>query len=140
MNLALTIILILSILFMAYLIRSLILGLKGFELLLEKFVEINQEFYEGQKNVIKKDKEVVEAMVKQTTELGIVRKYVNQISNPLKNITESTRILKECQREIKSSCEELNVSKSIAQSLAQVSNNIGILDKIVNDLKRITKN
>lgn len=110
-------------------------AIEGFSLLLEKFIEVNQGFYENQKSVAKKDKEVLEGLSKQTSELSILRKYNTQIGMSVRNLTESTKSLKETQRNIKETSDELNVSKDIASSLANVSNNIRLLDKIAADLK-----
>lgn len=110
-------------------------AIEGFSLLLEKFIEVNQGFYENQKSVAKKDKEVLEGLSKQTSELGILRRYNTQIGMSVRNLTESTKSLKETQRNIKETSDELKVSKDIASSLASVSNNIRLLDKIASDLK-----
>lgn len=110
-------------------------AIKGFELLLTRFIEVNQEFYEGQKNIAKKEKEVFENLVKQTSEISIVRKYVNQLNLSNRNISETVKSLKEIQKNVKDSSDELVVSKDIATSLANVSNNIRLLDKIVNNLR-----
>lgn len=110
-------------------------SIDGFGLLLEKFIEVNQSFYENQKSVTKKDKEVLDGLSKQTSELSILRKYNTQIGMSVRNLTESTKSLKETQRNIKEISEELKVSKDIANSLASVSNNIILLNKIVINLK-----
>lgn len=110
--------------------------MKGFSLLLEKFVEVNQDFYESQKNIFKKDKEILDSVVKQTTELSILRKYANQITMALKNVNDTTKNLKEVHKEISSKTEELKTTKEIANSLTIVSNNIKILDKIVIELRK----
>lgn len=110
-------------------------AIKGFELLLTRFIEVNQEFYECQKNIAKKEKEVFENLVKQTSEISIVRKYVNQLNLSNRNISETVKSLKEIQKNVKDSSDELVVSKDIATSLANVSNNIRLLDKIVNNLR-----
>lgn len=110
-------------------------SIKGFNLLLEKFVEINQEFYEGQKNIAKKDKEILDALIKQTVEVGIIRKYSSQINMATKGISDILKSLREAQKSISSISSELNVSKDIANSLAVVSNNIKLLDNIASELK-----
>lgn len=135
MNLALTIILILLIIALFFLLRNLAKLIAGFGLLLEKFVEINQEFYEGQKNIAKKDREILDGVVKQTAELSILRKYSTQINIASKALTETIKNLRESQKDIKIKTEELEVSSQIANSLATVSNNIKILDKVVTELK-----
>lgn len=137
MNIILIIILTLLIIGLFFLLRQLANLIKGFNLLLEKFVEINQEFYEGQKNIAKKDKEILESVIKQTVELGVLRKYSTQINLAVKSITETIKNLRENQRDIKKVTEELTVSKSIAISLANVSNNIKILDRTVHELQNI---
>lgn len=111
-------------------------SVKAFDLLLEKFIEVNQQFYEGQKNVVKKDKEMIEGLMKQISEVSILRKYSNQINMNIKNMSESVKTLKESQKTIKDSTSELSVSKDIASALATVSNNIKLLDKVVNSLKQ----
>lgn len=136
MNWILMSILILLIIWISVLVRNLTNATKGFGLLLEKFVEVNQEFYESQKNIYKKDKEIFDGLIKQTAEISIIRKYSTQISLALKTISEVIKSLKETQKEIKVNSDELKVSKDIAGSLANVSNNIGLLDKIAVDLKR----
>jgi len=118
------------------LIRKFLLGLAGFELLLAKFVEVNQDFYEGQKTVAKKDKELLEGLVKQNGELGVLRRQATQISNGSRSLAESVKNFKEQQKEIKDVVDELKVSKQIASALATVSNNIKLLDKIAVDLKK----
>lgn len=110
-------------------------AIEGFSLLLEKFIEVNQGFYENQKSVAKKDKEVLEGLSKQTSELSILRRYNTQIGMSVRNLTESTKSLKETQKNTKETSEELKVSKDIASSLASVSNNIRLLDKIASELK-----
>lgn len=115
-------------------------SIKGFGLLLEKFVEVNQEFYEEQKNIAKKDKEILDTLVKQTAEVSIIRKYSSQINMSTKSISDIIKSLKEAQKSISSISSELNVSKDIANSLANVSNNIKLLDKIVNELKYLKNN
>jgi len=137
MNLALTIILALLIIGLFFLLRQLANLIKGLTFLIEQFVEVNQEFYEGQKNIAKKDREILDGVVKQTAELSILRRYSTQISLATKTMTETTKNLRESQKDIKTATEELNVSKQIATSLATVSNNIKILDKTVLDLKRM---
>ena len=120
--------------------RKFILVTKGFELLLTKFIEVNQEFYDEQKKVSKKDKELLEALVKQNSELSIMRRYSTQINNNTRSLSESVKALKESQKEIKDSVEELKVSKQIANSLAVVSGNIKLLDKVALDLKKSIDN
>jgi len=136
MNIALSIILTLLIIGLFFLLRQFSNLIKGFTLLIEKFVEINQEFYEGQKNIAKKDREILDGVVKQTAELSILRRYSTQINIATKTIVETIKNLRESQRDIKTVTEELEVSKQIASSLATVSNNIKILDKTVNELKQ----
>ena len=135
MNLVVTIILILLVVALFFLLKSLSNLIKGFGLLLEKFVETNQEFYEGQKNIAKKDREILDGVVKQTAELSILRRYSTQINLASKTLVETVKNLRESQKAIKEATEELTVSKSIAASLASVSNNIKILDKMVGELK-----
>jgi len=135
MNLALTIILTLLIVGLFFLLRFLSKLITGLGHLLEKFVEINQEFYEGQKNIAKKDREILDGVVKQTAELSILRRYSTQINLASKTLTEIIKNLRESQKSIKEATEELTVSKSIASSLALVSNNIKILDKMSGELK-----
>jgi len=136
MNIALTIILSLLIIGLFFLLRQLSTIIKGFSLLLEKFVEVNQEFYEGQKNIAKKDKEIFNEVVKQTAELSILKRYSTQINLSIKNITETIKNLRESQKDIKTVTEELEVNKQVAISLATVSNNIKILDKTATELKQ----
>jgi hypothetical protein len=140
MNLSITIILVLLVLSLFFLLRNLSKLITGFGLLLEKFVEINQEFYEGQKNIAKKDREILDGVVKQTAELSIIRRYSTQISIASNTITETIKNLRESQKSIKETSEELKVSKTIATSLASVSNNIKILDSVVKDLKESIEN
>ena len=136
MNIALTIILSLLIIGLFFLLRQLSTIIKGFSLLLEKFVEVNQEFYEGQKNIAKKDKEIFNEVVKQTAELSILKRYSTQINLSIKNITETIKNHRESQKDIKTVTEELEVNKQVAISLATVSNNIKILDKTATELKQ----
>jgi len=136
MNIALIIILAVLVISLFLLLRHFANLLKGLTLLIEKFVEFNQEFYEGQKNIAKKDKEIFEGVAKQTAELGILRRYSTQISLATKTITETVKNLRESQKDIKTATEELEVSKMIANSLATISNNIKILDKTVVELKQ----
>jgi len=119
-----------------FLFQKLVVAVKGFELLLTQFVEVNQEFYEGQKTVAKKDKELLEGLVKQNGELTVMRRYSTQISNSVRSLTESVKAIREEQKEIKDTAEELRVSKQIANSLATVSGNIKLLDKVVGDLRK----
>ncbi|MFW6173250.1 MAG: hypothetical protein ACOC5T_05845 [Elusimicrobiota bacterium] len=121
-----------------FLFRQLTTAVKGFELLLTQFIEVNQDFYEGQKNVVKKDKEILEAISKQSGELSIMRRYSTQINTSTRILSESIKSLKENEKLIKESSEELAVSKQIAIALATVSNNIKLLDKVVVDLKKAT--
>jgi len=111
-------------------------AIQGFELLLTKFIEVNQNFYEGQKSVAKKDKEMLEGLVKQTAEISIIRRYATQVHGSLNGLADISKSLKEIQKEIKTTSEELNVSKDVANSLATVSNNIRILDRVVNSLRQ----
>lgn len=136
MNIALAIILAVLIVGLFLLLRQLSNLIKGFTHLLETFVEVNQEFYEGQKNITKKDKEIIDGVIKQTAELSILRRYSTQISLATKTIVETIKNLRESQKDIKTATEELGVSKQIANSLATVSNNIKILDKTVADLRQ----
>lgn len=119
-----------------FLFRKFFRSLAGFELLLTKFIEFNQNFYEGQKGIVKKDKEIIETLMKQTSELSILRRYSTQINTSIRNLHEAEKNIKDNQKEIKDTVEELNVSKQIAISLASVSGNIKLLDKIVMDLKK----
>ena len=121
------------------LLRKNIIAIKGFELLLTTFIEINQQFYEGQKNIAKKDKEIIDALVRQSAEFSIMNKYSKQIETGLKSLNESNKNLKETNKEIKLTSDELLISKDLASSLAQVSNNIKVLDKIVIDLLKRRK-
>jgi predicted nucleic acid-binding Zn-ribbon protein len=118
------------------LFQKFFLGLKGFEILMTQFIEVNQSFYEGQKNITKKDKELFEALIKQNSELSVLRRHSTQINSSVRSLNDSIKNLKEQQKEIKDTNEELNVSKQIAASLATVSSNIKLLDKVVMDLKK----
>jgi len=115
-------------------------AVSGFELLLTRFIEINQEFYEGQKNIAKKDKEIFENLIKQTSEMSTLRRYSTQIGTGVRNTTEAVKLLKESQRDIKTSSDELKVSKDIANALGTISNNIKILDKVAMNLKQSIDN
>ena len=110
-------------------------SIEGFELLLTSFIEVNQQFYEGQKNVAKKDKEILDGLVRQTAELSILRKYSTQIENGLRNTNDAIKNLKDTQKEIKATTEEMVVSKDLATALVNASNNIKLLDKLAVGLK-----
>jgi len=135
MNFILIGILIALIIWITVLIVKIKTSISGFEILLTKFIEVNQEFYEGQKLVHKKDKDLFDGLIKQTTEINIIRKYSTQITLALRNVSEVIKSLKETQKEISTTSDELKTSKEIANSLAIVSNNIKILDKIVSNLQ-----
>lgn len=111
-------------------------NIAGFELLLTKFIEVNQEFYEGQKTVVKKDKELIDVLTKQYGEISVIRRYSTQINTSVRTLSESIKSLKENEKTIKEATDELGVSKQIATSLATVSGNIKLLDKIAMDLKK----
>jgi len=110
-------------------------SIEGFEMLLTRFIEVNQEFYEGQKIVLKKDKEMIDGLIKQISEISILSRYSKQIESANRNTNEVIKNLKETQQEIKSVTEEMNVSKDIATSLVNVSSNIKLLDKFAIQLK-----
>jgi len=129
--------LIILLIWISVLISNLKNGLQGFTFLLEKFTEINQPFYEDQKNIVKKEKENFESLIKLTSEIEILRRYSNQLSLSLRSLGEVAKTLKDIQKDIKSIADELVVSKDIAISLATVSNNIKLLDKIVEELRTL---
>ena len=118
------------------LIRKQQIAVAGFELLLTKFIEINQSFYEGQKNIEKKDKEILDGLVKQTSELSILRKQSTQINTSTRMLSETIKSLKDQEQNTKAATDELTVSKDIANALSVVSNNIRLLDKIAVNLKQ----
>ena len=128
------------ILWISFLIIGVFKQIQGFDLLLEKFIEVNQTFYEGQRNIAKKDKEIFDSILKQTAELSIIRKYSSQLNITLKNITEILKSLKDTERQLKNNIENQETNKELAHSLSIVSNNIRILDKIAIDLKNSTDN
>lgn len=115
------------------------LSIEGFELLLTKFIEWNQQFYDGQKTILKKDKEVMETFTKQTAELSIMRKYSSQINNAIRVLGETTKSIQTNTKESKETNEELQTSKEIANALASASNNIKILDKMAVTLQQSLK-
>jgi archaellum component FlaC len=79
---------------------------------------------------------MMDNLLKQSQEMGIMRKYSTQINNGIRGITETIKSLGDTQKEIKKSTEELTVSKDIANALASVSGNIKLLDKIVGSLRQ----
>jgi len=120
----------------AFMLRRQLLTLEGFELLLTKFVEVNQEFYEGQKLVAKKDKEVLDELFKMTAELNILKRYSKQTNINLNKSSDAIKSLKEIETKLQSDIDELVISKDIANALATVSGNIKVLDSIVGQLRK----
>jgi hypothetical protein len=107
----------------------------AFDELLTKFIEVNQAFYEGQIKVEKKDKELITEINKIITELNIIRKYSGTIQLATKGMLETTRNLKETQKTVSDTVNDLKVNDEIAKNLSVTSGNIKILDHIANILK-----
>ena len=119
-----------------FILRRQLITHEGFELLLTKFIEVNQEFYEGQKLVAKKDKDVLDELFKMTAELNILKKYSKQTDINLNKISDAINSLKEIETKLQSDIDELVISKDIANALATVSGNIKVLDSIVGQLRK----
>jgi mevalonate kinase len=119
-----------------FIIKKLNQSISGFDLLLTKFIEVNQEFYEGQKKVAKKDNEVFEEIFKIMAEVGILRKQANQINTSNRNTNDIIKSLKEVDNKLNEFLEELIISKDLANALVNVSNNIKILDNVMGELKK----
>ncbi len=117
-----------------YLLRKQQKSVEGFDMLLTKFIESNQDFYESQKNIHKKDKEIFDSIIKQTAELSSMRKHNNLIQIGLKNMTDAIKLLKESQKDIKLVSDELKSNSNLASSLSIISNNIKLLDKVISNM------
>ena len=137
MNIFFIAFIVLALIGLFFLFRKIILIISGFELLITKFVEYNQEFYEGQKSIVKKDKELTEALVKQNGELSVMRRQATKIQNNTQAPSESVKSLKENEKSLKDTVDELVVSKQIANALAISSGNIKILDNLANEMKKM---
>jgi len=122
--------------FQLYLLRKQQTSIEGFDMLLGKFIETNQQFYEGQKNISKKDKEIFDSILKQTSELSSIRKHNNLIQVSIKNITDTIRLLKDSQKDVKLVSDELKANSNLTSSLAIISNNIKLLDRVISNINQ----
>jgi len=107
----------------------------GFETLLIKFIESNQEFYEFQNKMNKAQKEAFKVINTNLSELGIIRRYAGNIDTSTKSLSETSKSTKDAAKIIRDYANELKVSKDIATNLAEVSKNLKMLDKIATSLK-----
>lgn len=122
--------------FQFYLLRKQQLSIDGFDVLLGRFIETNQQFYDSQKNIIKQDKEIFEYIIKQSSEISSIRKHNSAIQLGIKNVTDTIRLLKDCQKDIKLVSDQLKSNSNLTSSLATISNNIKLLDRVISNINQ----
>jgi hypothetical protein len=123
---------------LSFLISGMINGIKGFSVLLDKFIEVNQDYYKAQANLIKKEKDILDILTQETSDLNNQRKILNNYESIAKNLSEINKLFKENLKNFKESVDNIIIIDDIANNLSTVSNNFKILDKIILTLKKST--
>jgi Mg2+ and Co2+ transporter CorA len=124
---------ILGIYWISNIIKTLIDLYNKCEVLMDTFIEVNQNYYEMQSKIAK---QITIQSSDLANDINALKKNTNSINNTGKSLAEITMALKDSNKATKQYSDELRVSKDIASNLATVSSNLKILDKVVSNLKK----
>jgi len=122
-----------------FLVYMLVQGVNAFEMLLTRFIEVNQDFYESQEKILKRQNDLSKKLNNDLGDIAVIRRHANNIELVVKSLSEMHRAIKDTTKNTKSATDELRVSRDIASNLADVSKNIRILDRIAGSLKKATE-
>jgi len=120
-------------------IGTILNGIEVFEQMIGRFVEVNQDFYETQEKIIKKQNDVSKRLNDDLLDVAIIRRHTTALENATKNLADIAKVIRETTKTNKTATDELKVSRDIATNLAEVSKNIKILDRVAVSMKRTTE-